>query len=125
MISQYHDDVFAGHFRKSRTAELMQQSYDWPGAIRDVQHYCHNCVECQKVKPFHYKLYRLLNLLPVPTELWHMVTMDFITDLPLSSTYESTTWDSILVVVDKLTKMAHYIPVQKTMLVADFIEVFI
>ena len=36
VISQYHDDVFAGHFRKSRTAELMQRSYDWPGAIRDV-----------------------------------------------------------------------------------------
>ena len=46
-------------------------------------------------------------------------------DLPLSSTYGSTTWDSILVIVDKLTKMAHYIPVQKTMSVADFIEVFI
>ena len=46
VISQYHDDVFAGHFRKSRTAELMQQSYDWPGAIRDVQHYCHDCVKC-------------------------------------------------------------------------------
>ncbi|SLM33662.1 gag polymerase env protein [Lasallia pustulata] len=51
--------------------------------------------------------------------------MDFITDLPLSSTYGSTTWDSILVVVDKLTKMAHYIPVQKTMSVTDFIKVFI
>ena len=51
--------------------------------------------------------------------------MDFITDLPLSSTYGSTTWDLILVVVNKLTKMAHYIPVQKMMSVADFIEVFI
>ena len=51
--------------------------------------------------------------------------MDFITDLPLSSTYRSTTEDSILVVVDKLTKMAHYIPVRKTMSVADFIEVFV
>ena len=51
--------------------------------------------------------------------------MDFITDLPLSSTYGSTTWDSILVVVDKLTKMAYYIPVRKTLSVADFIEVFI
>ena len=91
VISQYHDDVFAGHFGKSRTAELMQQSYDWPGAVRDVQCYCYDCVECQKVKSSHHKLYRLLNLLPVPTELWHTVTMDFITDLLLSSTYESIT----------------------------------
>ncbi|SLM35629.1 gag polymerase env protein [Lasallia pustulata] len=100
VISRYHDDIFAGHFGKSRPAELMRRTHDWPGAVRD-------------------------NPLPVPPELWHTVTMDFITDLPLSSTYGSTTWDSILVVVDKLTKMAHYIPVRKTMSVADFIEVFI
>ena len=91
VISQYHNDVFTEHFEKSRTAELMQQSYDWPDTIRDVQHYCHDCVKCQKVKPSHHKLYRLLNLLPVQTELWHTVTMDFITDLPLSSTYRSMT----------------------------------
>ncbi|SLM38090.1 gag polymerase env [Lasallia pustulata] len=107
VISQYHDDLFAGHFGK------------------DVQCYCHNCVKYQKAKPAHHKLFELLNPLPVPPEPWHTVTMDFITDLPLSSTYGSTTWDSILVVVDKLTKMAHYIPVRKTMSVADFIKVFI
>ena len=125
VISQYHDDVFTDHFRKSKTAELMQWSYDWPGAVRDIQCYCHDCVKCQKAKPSHHKLYRLLNSLPVLTELWHTVTMNFIIDLPLSSTYESTTWDSILVIVNKLTKMAHYISVQKTMSVTDFIEVFI
>ena len=36
VISQYHDDVFTGHFEKSRTAELMQRSYDWPGTVRDI-----------------------------------------------------------------------------------------
>ena len=51
--------------------------------------------------------------------------MNFITDLSLSNTYRSTTWDSILVVVDKLIKMTHYISVWKIMSVADFIEVFI
>ena len=125
VISQYHDDVFTGHFRKLRTAELMRRSYDWPGAVRDVWRYCHDCVKCQKAKPSHHKPYRLLNPLPVSTEPWHTVTMNFITDLPLSSTYESMMWDLILVIVNKLTKMAHYIPVQKMMLVADFIEVFI
>ena len=125
VISQFHDDVFAGHFGKSRTAELMLQLYDWPGAVRDIRRYCHDCVKCQKVKPSHHKPFGLLNPLPVPPELWHTVTMDFITDLPLSTTYGSMTWDSILVVVNKLTKMAHYIPVCKMMSVTDFIEVFI
>ena len=110
MISQYYNDIFAGHFGKLRTAKLILQTYDWPGAVRDVQRYCHNCIKCQKAKPAHHKPFGLLNPLPVPPKPWHTVTMDFITDLPLSSTYGSTTWDSILGVVEKLTKMAHYIP---------------
>ena len=125
VISQYHNDIFAGHFGKLRTAKLMRWTYDWPGAIRDVQRYCHNCVKYQKAKPAHHKPFRLLNPLLIPPEPWHTVTMDFIMHLPLSSTYRSTTWDSILVIVDKLTKMSYYIPVQKTMSVADFIKVFI
>ena len=51
--------------------------------------------------------------------------MNFIIDLSLSSTYESMMWDLILVIVNKLIKMTHYISVQKMMSVADFIEVFI
>ena len=77
------------------------------------------------MKSAHHKSYRLLNSLSVLTVLWHTVTINFITDLSLSSTYRSTTWDSIFVVVNKLIKMAHYISVQKMMSVADFIEVFI
>ena len=36
VISRCHDDIFAGHFGKSRTAELIPQMHDWPGAVRDV-----------------------------------------------------------------------------------------
>ena len=36
VINQYYNDVFAGHFGKSRTAELMWQTHDWSGAVRDV-----------------------------------------------------------------------------------------
>ena len=46
VISQFHDDVFTDHFRKSRTAELMCQFYDWSDAVQNIQCYCHNCVEC-------------------------------------------------------------------------------
>ena len=125
VISQFHDDVFADYFEKSRTAELMYQFYNWSDTVWDIQCYCHDCVECQKVKSAHHKSYRLLNSLSVLTVLWHTVTMNFITDLSLSSIYRSTTWDSILVVVNKLIKMTHYISVQKIMSVADFIKVFI
>ena len=91
VISQFYDDVFTDHFRKSKTAELMQWFYDWSDTVWDVQHYYHDCVKYQKMKSAHHKLYKLLNLLSVSTVLWHTVTMNFITDLSLSSTYRSTT----------------------------------
>ena len=125
VISQFHNNIFTDHFRKLKTAELMCQFYDWSDTVRDVQCYCHDCVKCQKMKSAHHKSYRLLNSLSVLTVLWHTVTMNFITDLSLSSTYRSMTWNSIFVVVNKLIKMTHYISVQKTMSVTDFIEVFI
>ncbi|KAA6410495.1 MAG: gag-pol poly [Lasallia pustulata] len=59
VISRYHDDIFASHFGKSRTAELMRQTHDWPGAVRDVRCYCHDCVKCQKAKPAHHKPFGL------------------------------------------------------------------
>ena len=91
VISQFHDDIFTDHFRKLRTTELMWQFYDWSDTVQDVQCYCHDCVKCQKIKSAHYKLYRLLNSLSVLTVLWYTVTMNFITDLSLSSTYRSIT----------------------------------
>ena len=91
VISQFHDDVFTDHFRKSKTAELMCQFYDWSDTVRDVQCYCHDCVKCQKMKSAHHKSYRLLNSLSVSIVLWHTVTVNFITDLSLSSIYRSTT----------------------------------
>ena len=91
VISQFYDDVFTDHFRKLRTAKLICQFYNWSDTVRDIQCYCHNCVKCQKIKSAHHKLYRLLNSLSVLTVLWHTVTMNFITDLSLSSTYRSTT----------------------------------
>ena len=91
VISQFHDDVFTDHFKKSKTAELMQWFYDWSDTVRDIQCYCHDCVKYQKMKLAHHKSYELLNSLSVLTVLWHTVTMNFITDLSLSSIYRSMT----------------------------------
>ena len=46
VISQFHDNIFTNHFKKSKTAELMCWFYNWSDTVWDVQHYCHNCVKC-------------------------------------------------------------------------------
>ena len=65
-------------------------------------------MKCQQVKVEHRQPVGLLQPLPVPKWKWEVISMDFITGLPM-------TWrqhDSIMVVVDKLTKAAHFIPVK-------------
>lgn len=62
--------------------------------------------------------------LPIPSRPWEEISWDFITDLPLSSD-KTSAYDSILVVVDRYTKMSLYIPVTKTITAVDLAEVFI
>jgi hypothetical protein len=77
---------------------------------KEITEYIARCMECQKVKVEHWHLAGLLQPLPIPEWKWEVVTMDFITGLPRTSKQH----DSIMVVVDKLTKDAHFIPLKTT-----------
>ena len=113
IIRRYHDDEFAGHFGYKQTVKLTQRSYDWPGSSRDIKTYCKHCIPCQKGKARRHKPYGLLKSLPPPTRPWGSVTMNFVTDLPLSKGYNETVYDAVLVTLDRLTKMAHYTVMRK------------
>jgi hypothetical protein len=67
------------------------------------------CDICSRSKVLCHRLYGLLCLLPIPKKPWSSISMDFITDLPSSKAF-----DSIFVLVDRLTKMAHFIPCNNT-----------
>ena len=76
----------------------------------DVAKYIARCMECKKVKVEHQHLVGLLQPFPIPEWKWDVVTMDFITKLPKTRLKN----DVIMVVVDKLTKEAHFILVKTT-----------
>jgi hypothetical protein len=78
-------------------------------------------MECQKVKAEHRHPAGLLQPLPIPEWKWDVVTMDFITGFPRTSKQH----DSIMVVVDKLTKAAHFIPLKTTHRAADVADIFL
>jgi len=87
---------------------------------RDVVEYLARCLECQQVKAEHQHPAGLLQPLPIPEWKWETITMEFITGLPKSKKNN----DSIMVVVDKLSKSAHFIPVQSTYRAAQIENVF-
>jgi hypothetical protein len=93
--------------RKDKTRELMSRNLWWPNMDKSIIEYIQSCQECQN-KASRLKKYSL----PKPLELvyapWQSIVMDSITDLPLSDGC-----DQLWVIIDRYTKMAHFIPLKK------------
>ena len=141
VIRSNHDNSLAGHFGAERTLELVNRKYYWPnpseckaieqdvepgpGMREQVKEYCETCAICKRSKAPRHKLYGTLSSLSISEYKWADLTMDFVTGLPSSRAWNGAVYDSILVVVDRLTKMAHYISVTKTVVAEDLAEILI
>lgn len=117
--------MLAGHYGPKRTMELICWTFNWPGCSKEIKKWCGTCLPCQPNKPVRHKPYGELVSLPIPVRIWGDITMDFVTDLPPSVGYTGGTYDAIWVVVDRLSKMAHYVPVCKTIDAPDLAGLFI
>ena len=106
VMSELHDSPYAGHVGINKTIRLVSRYYWWPGMHDHVEKYVGNCHSCQVNKSRQKKPSGTLNPLEIPQVPWECVTMDFITQLPVTQRGH----DAIMVVVDKLTKMVHIIP---------------
>ena len=107
-----HDDLLAGHFGIDKTRELVGRKYYWLSLRRDAKSYVQGCDICLASKAVCHKPYGDLQSLPITTDWWKDLSMDFVTSLPLSAGWKSNNYDLILVIVDRLTKMVHYEPVK-------------
>jgi hypothetical protein len=87
---------------------------------KEVVDFIARCLECQKVKTENRHLVGLLPTLTIPKWKWEVVMMDFITNLPRTNKHH----DSIMVVVDKLTKSYHYIPVKLTHKASNIADIY-
>ncbi len=125
LISRYHDDPLAGHFGIERTRKLIARKYYWPTLRRDIEADLKGCYVCLASKAVRHKPYGNLQSLPVLTHWWKDLSMDFITGLPISANWKGDSYDSILVIVDRLMKMVHYVPVKVTIDVPGLAEVII
>ena len=108
VISCHHDDFYAGHFGIDKTKELVGRKYYWPSLRKDVENYVKGCDVCLTSKAVRHKPYRDLQSLPIPTQRWKDLLMDFVTGLSFFADWKGNSYDSILVIVNRLTKMVHY-----------------
>lgn len=105
ILEECHDSSTAGHFGIAKTHELVTRNYFWPGLRKYIKDYVSGCDICIRNKSSHHKPYGLLSPLPIPEAPWLSISVDFITQLPPSSTFTS-----ICVFVDRFSKMAIFVP---------------
>ena len=105
VIRLHHDTPVGGHGGQWKTAELVTRNFWWPGVTREVKRYVEGCDACQRNKNRTQPPAGKLMPNSIPEKAWTHISADFITKLPLAQGY-----DAILVVMDRFTKMAHFIP---------------
>ncbi len=114
-----HDALVISHFGFNKTMGLVSLYYWWPQLWKYVKEFVGSCV-CVRVKNLHHHPHELLQPLPIPFTPWFSISMDFIIDLPLSNSFDSTS-----MVVDYLTNMAHFIPCNKSIFGARTTKLFL
>ncbi|GJV20866.1 putative reverse transcriptase domain-containing protein [Tanacetum coccineum] len=88
----------------------LKKLYWWPNMKAEIATYVSKCLTCAKVKAEHQKPSGLLQQPEIPEWKWEKITMDFVSGLPRTP----SGYDSIWVIVDRLTKSAHFLPMKKT-----------
>lgn len=107
LLRDFHSSPSGGHSGYLRTYRRMAGTLYWQGMMKRVQEFVKACDTCQRQKYAATTPSGLLQPLPIPVLVWSEISMDFITNLPKSNGYEA-----ILVVVDRLSKYSHFIPLK-------------
>ncbi|KAK1631605.1 hypothetical protein QYE76_005920 [Lolium multiflorum] len=104
-----HAGGLMGHFGHEKTLLMLADHFYWPKMRRDVDRYVKRCITCNKSKS-KLKPHGLYTPLPAPTTPWEDISMDFVLGLPRTKRGH----DSIFVVVDRFSKMSHFIACHKS-----------
>jgi hypothetical protein len=110
ILHEHHDAQAAGYPGRAKTLELVSRNYYWPQQWQYVNQYVDYCDTCKRIKPIKHAPFGLLRPLQIPERPWESISMDFITGLPKEEG-SNTIW----VIVDRLTKIAHFVACVDTM----------
>jgi hypothetical protein len=109
ILKEKHSGGLAGHFSHDKTFAQLSSSYYWPGMRTKVLKFVNRCRIYQHAKGKRQNI-GLYQPLPIPERPWDAISMDFVLGLPRTQ----SGFDSIFMVVDRFSKMTHFIPCQKT-----------
>jgi transposase InsO family protein len=114
-----HSSPVGGHSGIPVTYQKLRQYFFWPGMYAATTSFIRSCDVCQRAKPDRSRSPGFLQPLPIPSSTWEVISMDFVEGLPSSGSV-----NALLVVVDKLSKYAHFIPLRHPFTAASVARLF-
>lgn len=120
LLQSAHDSTETGHPGGSKLYEILSREYFWPSLHSDCTTFSTACYSCKRAKTPHSRYQGALKPLPISTRRWRDISVDMIGPL-----IESNGFNQIMVVVDRLSKMRHYIATSSTMTTKQLADLFI
>jgi hypothetical protein len=121
ILDEAHLSKFSMHPGSTKMYQDMKQNFWWTRMKREIAKYVSECDICQRVKASHLKTTGILQPLSIPSWKWEDISMDFIVGLPNTSLRH----DSIWVIVDRLTKTAHFLPMNTMYNAKKYAEIYL
>ena len=121
ILEEAHSGFFSIHPGNTKMYQYLKMSFWWSGMKRDISEFVTKCLVCQRVKAEHQVPSGLLQSIRIPEWKWDRITMDFVVGLPLTGRMHDSVW----VVVDRLTKSAHFLPVRTDYSLDKLAELYI
>ncbi|WVZ58444.1 hypothetical protein U9M48_008720 [Paspalum notatum var. saurae] len=121
ILNEAHTSLFTMHPGSNKMYQDLKQKFWWTRMKREIAKYVFECDVCQRVKADHLKLAGMFQPLAVPAWKWEDIHMDFIVGLPRTQ----KGYDSIWVIIDRFTKLAHFISVKTIYHAKTYTELYI
>ena len=121
ILEEAHSGSFVIHSGSTKMYQDLKMSFWWSEMKRDISEFVTKCLVCQRVKSEHQVPSGLLQSIRIPEWKWDQITMDFVVGLPLIGRKHDSVW----VVVDRLTKSTHFLPVRTNYSLDKLTELYI
>ena len=121
ILKEFHYSRFVVHPGGTEMYQDLHRQYYLSGIKRHVGDFVQQCFTCQQVKAKHQNLAGLLQPLDLVEWKWEYVTMEFVTHLPWTPRRHDVVW----VIVDRLTKSAHFLALRMTFTLEEFFQLYI
>ncbi|KAJ9564125.1 hypothetical protein OSB04_000091 [Centaurea solstitialis] len=121
LLEEAHKSRFSIHPGATNMYRDLRVDYWWPGMKREVARYVELCLTCLKVKAEHQLPHDKMQPLEIPKWKWENITMDLITKLPKTPRRFGVIW----VIVDRLTKSAHFLAIQESFTSEQLVELYV